>query len=92
MGGVFYGPEGTPYYWQHPFPADVQASVISAANPRGKVTNSDLEQAAMLAQLDVMADTLNTHYATLENLCNNNTAVSRYRKGAVSNHGAVSLL
>ena len=92
MGGIFYDPSGTPHVWRHPFPADVQRRLISADTPAGDITNSDLEHAALLAQVDAMCALRPLAYATLENFCDNTPAVSRVRKGAVSSHGTAAAL
>jgi hypothetical protein len=92
MGGVFFDHTGCGYVWREPFPQDVQDDLVSAENPNGRITNSDLEHAALLAQLDVMTHTCPVRYATLENLCDNTPAVSRTRKGAVSKPGAAAYL
>ena len=92
MGGVIYDPAGTPYVWRLAFPMDVQQRLISADNPTGQVTNSDLEHAALLAQVDAMCTLRPLAYAPLENFCDNTPAVSRVRKGAVSNHGPAAAL
>ena len=55
MGGIYFDANGTGHVWQHPFPDDVQADVVSSDNPTGRITNSDLEQAALFAQLDMMS-------------------------------------
>jgi hypothetical protein len=92
MGGVFFTPTGECCYWRTPFPDDVQTELVSAQNLAGRITNSDLEQAAMLAQLDILANHLDVTYATLETLCDNTPAVSRAWKGAVSNPGPAAYL
>jgi hypothetical protein len=93
MGGVFFVPTGNCLYWREPFLADVQDDLVSTQKPVGRVTNSDLEQAAMLGQLDVIANHLvDMTYVTLETLCDNTPAVSRAWKGAVSNPGPAAYL
>jgi hypothetical protein len=92
MGGMYFDHTGQGFYWRHPFPEDVQASLITADNPNGHITNSDLEQAALLAQRDVMAHSHPVRYATLENFCDNTPAVSRDKKGAVSAPGPAAYL
>ena len=74
------------------FPDDVQRDLVWEANLQATVTNSDLEQAALLAQLDVMTSTHDIRCATLENFCDNTPAVSRARKGAVSSNGPAACL
>jgi hypothetical protein len=92
MGGIYFNQTGQGYYWRHPFPPDVQAALVSTANPTGHITNSDLEHAGLIAQTDVMAHSHPVRYATLENFSNNTTAVSHVRKGAVSSPGPTAYL
>ena len=92
MGGIYFDADGKGHVWRHPFPVDVQADVVSSDNPTGRITNSDLEQAALLAQLDVMSCSHASRYATLHNLTDNTAALSRARKGAVSKPGAAARL
>ena len=92
MGGIFYDPQGRPFVWRAPFCAQVQKTLVSADNPKGSTTNSDLEYAALLAQLDLMASVTPVTYATIHNKCDNTPAVSRVRKGAVNAEGPAALL
>lgn len=92
MGGIFFDATGQGYLWRHPFPLEVQSRLVSADNRGGDITNSDLEQAGVLGQLDVMASTLEVQYATIENSSDNTPAVSRFSKGAVSSLGAAARL
>ena len=92
MGGVFFEASGKAYVWRYPFPQDVQDALITAENPEGTITNSDLEQAGLLAQAALMADTHNVAYATLANGSDNTPAVSRLAKGAVSSEGPAARL
>jgi hypothetical protein len=43
--------------WRLQWPADITAAVISESNPTGTLTNSDLEMAAVVLQLNVLAKT-----------------------------------
>ena len=68
MGGVLFADGQPPLLWCAPFPADIQAHIVSTKNPTGDIMNSDLEQAGMLAQADVMNlvyDLCNQMLATL---------------------------
>lgn len=92
MGGVYFDPAGVAYVWRAPFPDHIRKRLVSTGNPTGDVTNSDLEHAALLGQVDLMTTTHDTRYATLENFSDNTPAVSRVRKGAVSTCGAAAAL
>ena len=92
MGGAFFDHTEQGYVWRFPFPEDIQRDLISFSNPRGSVTNSDLEQAGQLGQLDVIARHGDVTYATLSNGSDNTPAVSRMNKGAVSSDGPAAHL
>ena len=92
MGGVYYGPDGGCYVWRHPFSPDVQQQLVSADNLSGRITNSDLEQAGLLAQASLMCTTHDTRYATLANGCDNTPTVGRTDKGAVASDGPAAYL
>jgi len=53
MGGIWlptsWAPNATPFVWRSPFPPDITANVVSAANPSGQLNNSILELAGTLA-------------------------------------------
>ena len=76
---VFFDSESTPHAWHHPFPPNVQADLVSFDNPHGEVTNSNLKQAGLIAQANVMCHSHDTRYAT-----DNTPMVSCFCKGAVS--------
>ncbi len=92
MGGVYFDAEGNSFLWRQPFADEISSRLVSTDNPEGSVTNSDLEQAGLLAQLSLMTSTHDTRYATIVNACDNTPAVSRASKGAVSSDGPASFL
>ena len=92
MGGVYYDHTGQGYVWRAPFPDSVQRRLVSTDNPTGTITNSDLEQAGMLAQLSLIAAQHSLPYATISTGCDNTPAVSRAQKGAVSSDGPAAHL
>ena len=92
MGGIFYDADGQGYVWRHPFSRLVQDRLVSADNPSGTITNSDLEHAGVLAQTSLIAHTFDVRYATISTGTDNTPAVSRIRKGAVSSAGAAAHL
>ena len=53
MGGVIFIPGHPPTLWRATFPRDIQERIITTENMTGDLTNSDLEQAGVLAQADV---------------------------------------
>lgn len=92
MGGVYFDSHGGCFLWRQPFSQEVQARLVTFDNPNGTITNSDLEQAAQLAQLDLMTHTHDITHATIENFCDNTPTVSRAAKGAVSTNGPAAYL
>jgi hypothetical protein len=90
MGGVYFDSAGNAFVWRERFPHAVQRRLVSHSNPSGDVTNSNLEHAGLLAQVDLMTDTHDVCYATIENFSDNTPAVSRVQKGAVSTTGAAA--
>ena len=92
MGGVIFDHEGRPYLWRSPFPLDVQREIVSADNPHGRLTNSDLEHAAVQAQKAVLAHHFPVRYATLMNGTDNTPALAREQKGAISSSGTPARL
>ena len=75
--------------WRFRFPEDIQANLVSQENPHGKVTNSDLEHAGLLAQVSLMVTTHDFHYATLANASDNTPSDSRVSHGAASSDGGL---
>jgi hypothetical protein len=75
MGGVWFINDEA-LLWQEPFPTNVQAKLVSTSNPKGTVTNSDLELAATIAQHHILEEAgypmvgESTH-----NFCNNMPAM-----------------
>ena len=49
-GGVWLNPnaDGIHHVWRLKWPADIQADLVSFTNPAGRITNSDLELAALV--------------------------------------------
>ena len=92
LGGAFFDEDLQPSAWRYELPSDIQASLVSYANPHGTVTNSDFEQAARQAQLCVMASHYDMAYCTVENGTDNTPTLGRADKGAVSKPGAAALL
>ena len=92
MGGIYYDSSGQPYVWRCPFPEDVQNTLVSVDNPSGRITNSDLEHAALLAQVGLIASRDDVRFHTIGNLSDNTPAVSRVTKGAVSSDQAAAHL
>ena len=92
MGGVFFAPGERPVVWRHPFPAAIQSELVTEANLAGRLTNSDLEQAGVLAQAMMANSLFDLRECTLFTLSDNTPAVSRFRKGSVTSDQAAAYL
>ncbi len=92
MGGVFFAQDERPCVWRTPFPQDIQGEVVSDDNPSGRLTNSDLEQAGILGQLDVTTQRFDTRGQTTAVLSDNTPAVSRFHKKSMTSDQAGAYL
>ena len=77
-GGVWYGGSELkePIVWRVVFPADIQQSVVSDDNPRGTVTNSDLELAAILLHHLVLEQAMGMRHVKTVTFSDNTPAVA----------------
>eukprot|EP00978_Attheya_sp_CCMP212_P001507 scaffold3149_cov26-Attheya_sp.AAC.2 len=59
-GGVWFGGERQldPSVWRIVWPLDIRTAVISESNPKGRLTNSDLEMAGVLLLMMLVLETL----------------------------------
>ena len=76
MGGVLFAHDEAPILWRAPFPPEISDRVASYDNPLGDVTNSDLEQAALI-------DTRNYTIATGSD---NTPAIARLQRGSITSN------
>ena len=81
-----------PILWRAPFPKSIQEKLVSAINPDGVVTNSDLELAGTIAQDDVLASAVPVTHLSLCSFCDNIPAVSWRTKESASNSQATAYL
>ena len=97
MGGVWLPPASeaakiAPLVWRQPFELGVQQQVVSTSNPKGKITNSDLELAATIAQQSVLARHHSVARTTTHMFCDNTPAVFWQRKGSTTTTGPAAYL
>jgi hypothetical protein len=95
MGGVWVPPRSSsdkPIVWREPFPSHIQADLVSFENPKGSITNSDLELAGVLCHQDVLAEVTDCRELTLATLCDNTPAVAWIKRGSVSNNSSAAYL
>ena len=81
-----------PVLWRHQFPEDIVASLVSYANPRGVINNSELELAGIIATRDVAARESDVFETTTATGTDNLAALSWSTKGAVSAKGPAAYL
>ena len=96
LGGVFFVPtaqsSATDPQYRHRLPDAIRARLISTNNPKGTITNSDLELAAAVAHPDVIASTSNISEATVATLHDNTPTVFWQRKGSTTTTGPAAYL
>ena len=78
MGGVWFSDDPThaPIVWRQSFSAYVQNQLITAERPKGTLSISDLELAAMIAHKDVLACAAPVAERTLWMVTDNRAALS----------------
>ena len=80
VGGVWIS--GTniikPYVWRMQWPADITKNIVSFSNPKGTITNSDLEMAGVLLAWLVLEQIApkSLQFSTVGIFCDNTPAVS----------------
>jgi hypothetical protein len=94
MGGVWFpiNPHHPPIVWRQPFQSFIQARLVSTDTPKGDITNSDLELAGTIAQLDIATTYLHTFHQTLSILSDNTPAIAWQGKGSTSTKSATAYL
>jgi hypothetical protein len=95
MGGVLFANRGDhviPLMWRAPFPTHIQDRLVSFSNLKGDITNSDLELAGSVAQLDILAQHVGARERTVQLLHDNTAAVYWQRKGSTTTTGPAAYL
>ena len=93
MGGVWFSPnQSTPILWRQRYPQSVQAALITSAQPRGTISISDLELAAMIAHKDVLARHHDIAERTIWMATDNKAALSWSTKGSATSSAARAYL
>jgi hypothetical protein len=93
MGGVWFPETDDAYVWRAEFPDSVQRELVSQKNPRGSITNSDLELTGTIAHHMVMADAgFELAGKTTHTGCDNTPAVAWQTKGSTMTAGAAATL
>jgi hypothetical protein len=86
MGGTWIPtvPHLAPLLWRFPFSRDIQDTLVSSENRNGTLTNSDLEQLALVCQPDILSSHYDIREHTVCTLSDNTAAVSREHRGSTS--------
>ena len=94
MGGTWLSADTSvpPLVWRASFPASVQSDLVSTSNPNGRITNSDLELAGQIANLDVLTQHRDCRERTVSSLTDNISARSWQRKGSTTTLGPAAYL
>jgi hypothetical protein len=77
MGGVWFVDGSPPLLWRAPFPAAIQAQLVTNKNPTSILTISDFELTGMVAHQDILTQTFTI-------LNDNSPAISRVTKGSIT--------
>lgn len=82
-----------PVVWRAPVPKSIQRKLVSFTNPKGTVTNSDLELAASVLHHDVLVEVADLREHTVHTFHDNTPTKYWQRKGSATTLGpAASLL
>jgi hypothetical protein len=92
MGGVFFLPRGRPYLWRKPVPHKVASELVTADNPTGSVSISDLKLAATVAQSDVLCQLVDVSGRTTHTVHDNMATVWWRKKGSITTTGPATYL
>jgi hypothetical protein len=81
MGGTWLpiDSDSAPLLLRYKFPPEVSSHLVTSKNPSGTLTNSDLEQLALVCHPDILVTEHDTRERTICVLSDNTAAVSRER-------------
>ena len=96
MGGVHFVTDQHnrlhPILWRQSFPKHVTQQLVSFDNPKGRITNSDLELAGTLAHHDVLVASTRVTESTVHTLSDNDPTVHWQTKGSTTTIGPAAYL
>eukprot|EP00978_Attheya_sp_CCMP212_P044920 scaffold327180_cov28-Attheya_sp.AAC.1 len=81
-----------PILWWAQFPKHIQKELVSFSNPRGRITNSDLELAGSIAHNDVLAQLVDVTEATTASGTDNTLTLAWRHKGSTTTSKAAAYL
>jgi hypothetical protein len=94
MGGTWLSSNDTmpPLLWRFSFDDNITRRLVSADNPTGNLTNSDLEQLALACHPDILTTTVDVREQTICTLSDNIAAISREQRGSTSTDAPAAYL
>jgi len=92
LGGIHFATGHSPRVRRHPLPQHTVRHLVSSDNLSGNITNSDLEQAAMVVQLDNITNSYDTCGAAVSNLTDNTPTLTCHFKGSTTASGPAAYL
>ena len=95
MGGVWFHATDRsqpPLLWRQPFTTAIQNALVTAENPRGDISISDLELMALIAHKDVLANHADIAEQTIWMATDNRAALSWSNKGSATSTAARAFL
>ena len=85
MGGVWFDaldPDAAPLLWRFHFPSHISDALVTADNPKGSLSISDLELTAVIAHTGVLATHRDVRERTVWIASDNRAAISWSNKGS----------
>jgi len=82
-----FAPSQTAFVFRMPFPQHIQDNLVSASNPSGTITNSDLELAAIVMGAHLLHSAVSLPHPMIYVGSDNTSAVSWCSKGSTSSNG-----
>jgi hypothetical protein len=81
-----------PLVWRLQFPTTVQRSLVTTENPKGLVTNSDLELAATVIQHDAICHNYDVRERTIHTGTDNQATQAWQQRGSTTTNAAPAFL
>jgi hypothetical protein len=87
-----FAPSQTAFVFRMPFPQHIQNNLVSASNPSGTITNSDLELAAIVMGAHLLHSAVSIPHLMIYVGSDNTSAVSWCSKGSTTSNGPNAFL
>jgi hypothetical protein len=97
MGGIILPPphlqaKSRPLIWRIPFGPGIQRNLATQDNPKGPITNSDLELAAIILQHDVICQNYDVRELTIHTSTDNQAAQAWQQRGSATTNATPAYL